>query len=136
MKATLSNYRQSPRKVRLVASLVVGKDVSQALHELAVLSKRAALPIKKLIESAVANASTKGMEQGDLSIRSLRVDKGVMFKRFLPKARGRATVIRKKASHLVLELGATGTAVQSRKKATVKKPAGKKETTTAKKKRA
>lgn len=137
MKATLSNYRQSPRKVRLVASLVVGKNVSQAIHELEVLSKRAALPIKKLIASAVANAGTAGMEQDNLAIKSLRVDKGVMFKRFLPKARGRATVIRKKASHVVLELGAANTMARSdKKKVVAKKPAHKKEIITAKKNRA
>lgn len=105
MKATLSNYRQSPRKVRLVARMVQGKAVPQALRELDALTKRAALPMKKLISSAVANARNNfGATAEDLVVKSMRVDKGMVLKRSMPKARGSATVIRKKASNVIVEL--------------------------------
>ncbi|OHA82833.1 MAG: 50S ribosomal protein L22 [Candidatus Yonathbacteria bacterium RIFOXYC1_FULL_52_10] len=105
MKAILSNYRQSPRKVRLVARMVQGKTVPQALNELNALTKRAALPMKKLIESAAANARHNfGATDEDLTIKSMRVDKGMLLKRSLPKARGSSSVIRKKASNVVVEL--------------------------------
>ena len=109
MKATLSNYRQSPRKVRLVAGLVKGKHVALALRELDVLTKRAALPLKKLIQSAVANARHNGdVSAEDLVIKSMRVDKGVTMKRSMPRARGSASRINKRASNIVLELGLVG----------------------------
>ena len=62
MKAFLKNYRQSPRKVRLVAGLIKGKSVAQAIAELDFLAKRAGLPIKKLLLSAVANAKHVGRD--------------------------------------------------------------------------
>jgi len=63
MKAFLKNYRQSPRKVRLVANLVKGKNVDKAIIELDFLPKRAGIPIKKLLLSAIANAKTIGIEK-------------------------------------------------------------------------
>lgn len=105
MKAILSNYQQSPRKVRIVARMVQGKAVPQALRELDALTKRAALPMKKLISSAAANARHNfGATDEDLVVKSMRVDKGMLLKRHMPKARGSATVIRKKASNVVVEL--------------------------------
>lgn len=105
MKAHLKNYRQAPRKVRLVADVIKGKKVPQALVTLSFLPKRAALPIKKLVESAVANAkSSKGLEADALTVANVRVDKGVTFGRFMPKARGRATPIRKMTSRVSVEL--------------------------------
>lgn len=81
MKAFLKNYRQSPRKVRLVTDLVKGKTVKQALVELSFLPKRASLPIKKLIESAAANAkSTNKANVEDLVISNITVDKGIVLK--------------------------------------------------------
>jgi len=109
MKAILSNYRQSPRKVRLVAGLVKGKQVALAIRELDVLTKRASLPLKKLIESAVANARHNGdIAAEDLVVKSMRVDKGVTMKRSMPRARGSASRINKRASNIVLELGLAG----------------------------
>ena len=67
MKATLTNYRQSPRKVRLVAHAVKGKSVEQAEVELSYMPKRAADPIKKLIKSAVANAANAAAEAANKS---------------------------------------------------------------------
>ena len=98
MKAELANYSQSPRKVRLVTDLVKGKRVPVALAALSFLPKRAALPIKKLIESAVANAKAKGEDVSTLRIASLTVDSAGMFVRYMPRAQGRATPIRRRRS--------------------------------------
>jgi large subunit ribosomal protein L22 len=100
MKAFLKNYRQSPRKVRLVAGLVKGKTVAQAVAELDFLAKRAGLPIKKLLLSAVANAKQMGIESENLFIKELRVDKGIVMKRMMPAAMGTGHRINKRTSHL------------------------------------
>jgi large subunit ribosomal protein L22 len=105
MKAKLSQYRQSPRKVRLVANAVKGKPVDEALRRLRFLTKRAAKPVAKLIESAVANAEENdGKRRGDLTIENITVDKGPTLKRFRPRARGRATRINKRTSHINVTL--------------------------------
>lgn len=105
MKATLKNYRQAPRKVRLVADMIRGKRIAQAVAALSFLPKRAALPMKRLVESAAANALQQGTKSGeDLVIAEIRVDKGMTFERFMPRARGRATPIKKHSSHVTLTL--------------------------------
>ena len=100
MKAFLKNYRQSPRKVRLVASLLKGKNVAEAVAELDFLAKRAGLPIKKLLLSAVANAKQMGIEVDNLFIKELRVDKGIVMKRMMPAAMGSGHRINKRTSHI------------------------------------
>ena len=103
--AKLNNYRQSPRKVRLVANLVKGKKVSDALTLLQFAGKRAASPLSTLISSAVANAKNNfNISKDNLYITELRVDKGVVLKRSRPRARGSAFPIRKHTSHVVLVL--------------------------------
>ena len=104
MKAFLKNYRQSPRKVRLVADLIKGKPVEIALLEFSYLPKRAALPILKLVKSAVANAKNDGLTAEDLVVKNLTVDKGMVLKRIMPRARGSAAQILKRMSHVRLEL--------------------------------
>jgi len=104
MKAFLKNYRQSPRKVRLVAGLVKGKSVNEAIAELDFLAKRAGRPIKKLLLSAVANAKNMGIEAENLFIKELRVDKGIVMKRMMPAAMGTGHRINKRTSHLHLLL--------------------------------
>jgi large subunit ribosomal protein L22 len=104
MKAFLKNYRQAPRKVRLVAGLIKGKSVAQAVAELDFLAKRAGLPIKKLLLSAVANAKQMGIEMENLFIKELRVDKGIVMKRMMPAAMGSGHKINKRTSHLSLLL--------------------------------
>lgn len=104
MKAFLKNYRQSPRKVRLVAGLIRGKDVTYANTALSFLAKSASAPIKKLLSSAVANAKQSGIEKENLFIKELRVDKGVTLKRMMPRAMGRGHRINKRTSHIVLTL--------------------------------
>lgn len=105
MKAFLKDYRQSPRKVRLLADLVRGKKVSQALNTLRFVNKRASEPFMKLIRSAEANARTQGIDVGTLIIKSVTVDKGTVLKRFMPRARGSASRILKRNSHITVELG-------------------------------
>jgi len=106
MKATLKNYRQSPRKVRLIADLVRGKSISTALSEVSFLSKRAAGPFKKVIESALANAKQNdGKSEDSLFVKEVQVDKGLTLKRWRPRAFGRAAPIHKHSSHITVVLG-------------------------------
>jgi len=112
MKAFLKNYRQSPRKVRLVAGLIKGKKVSEAIAELDFLAKRAGLPIKKLLLSAVANAKQMGVEAENLFIKELRVDKGIVMKRMMPAAMGTGHRINKRTSHLNILLAEKVVAVK------------------------
>jgi large subunit ribosomal protein L22 len=125
MKAYLKNYRQSPRKVRLVTGLVRGKNVHEAIAELDFLAKRAGLPIKKLLMSAVANAKQMGIEMENLYIKELRVDKGITMKRMMPAAMGTGHRINKRTSHLNIVLGEKVLLV---KKSKIKKPASAKAT--------
>jgi len=104
MKAFLKNYRQSPRKVRLVASLLKRKSVTEAVAELDFLAKRAGTPLRKLLMSAVANAKEAGKDLNDLFIKELRVDKGVTLKRMMPAAMGSGHRINKRTSHITLLL--------------------------------
>lgn len=106
MKASLNQYRQSPRKVRLVINSIRGKSVERALAELKFIPKRASGTIEKLIKSAVSNAETNsGKTKENLFIKEIRVDEGVTLKRMMPMSKGRAFRINKRTSHITLELG-------------------------------
>ena len=108
MKATLSQYRQSPRKVRLVTDMVKDDTVDEAIRALNFSKKSAAKPVAKLIESAVANAEhNDGKRRENLAIDELTVDQGPTLKRFRPRARGRATEIKKRTSHINVTLKET-----------------------------
>lgn len=104
MKAILKNYRQSPRKVRLLADLVRGKKVEEALRTLSFVDKRAAGPFAKVIKSAAANAKQEGRELPTLTIAKVSVDKGEVLTRFMPRARGSASPINRRSSHITVEL--------------------------------
>ena len=104
MKAVLKNYRQSPRKVRLIADLVRGENAQEALSLLQFVDKRAAGPFSKVIASAVANAKQQGKDESKLVIKRVAVDKGMVLKRFIPRARGSASRINKRNSHITVEL--------------------------------
>jgi large subunit ribosomal protein L22 len=122
MKAYLHNYRQSPRKVRLVADLIRGKSVGDANTELSFLIKRAALPFQQLLASAVANAKMNfDMNPDNLYVSDVRVDKGVVLKRMMPRAMGRASRINKRTSHVLLVLAERGGEKTDISKAKVKK---------------
>ncbi len=117
MRATLTNYRQSPRKVRLVANLIKGKSVDQANTELSFLAKRASLPFQKLLQSAVANAKqNSGIDAANLFVVDARVDKGVVMKRSMPRAMGSASRINKRSSHVTIVLGERGAVVAPKAK--------------------
>jgi len=105
MKAYLKNYRQSPRKVRLLADLVRGKSAAEALGALSFAHKRAAAPLAALLGSALANAKAAGKSAERLFVHSVAVDKGVTQKRYMPRARGSASPINRRASHIALTLG-------------------------------
>ena len=117
MKAFLKNYRQSPRKVRLVADLVRGKSVKKALETLSFANKRASEPVLKLIRSAEANAKSQGIDTNTLVVKTIAVDKGMVLKRFMPRARGSAARINKRSSHIRVELAPQGKAAAKEKTA-------------------
>lgn len=102
--ARLKMHRQSPRKVRLVADSIRGKKVQEALTILQFADKRAAQPILKLVKSALANAKDKGLEEEGLKIRKILVDGGAILYRRRARARGAASPIRKRTSHITVEL--------------------------------
>jgi large subunit ribosomal protein L22 len=98
--AQLNDYRQSPRKARVVANLVRGKSVADALVVLQFLAKRGALPISKLISSAVANAKSQSIDVENLKVEGIFVDSGKILYRRLPASRGRSSQLRKRTSHV------------------------------------
>jgi len=105
MRAYLKNYRQAPRKVRLVTELIKGKNTEEAIAILDFLPKRAGFPIKKLLVGAIANASELGVDKGNLFVKEIRVDKGIIMKRMMPAAMGTGHRINKRTSHITLVLG-------------------------------
>jgi len=121
MKAFLKNYRQSPRKVRLVADFIKGKRISDAFVYLDTLPKKASLPIQKLLASAVANAKQAGISEKDLFVANVTVDKGIVMKRSMPRARGSASRINKRTSHVVLTLIEKSSETKGKKAAKVEK---------------
>ena len=142
--AKLSNLRTAPRKVRLVADLVRGKDVPQAQAILSFTINKSARNVLKLLNSAVASAKhNHQLDENNLYISKITVDEGPKLKRWHPMSRGRAYPIMKRSSHIALILAEKGAAKQEIKaetvteskpvKATAKKPTVKKEVKTAKK---
>lgn len=102
--ATLSQYRQSPRKTRLLADLVRGKKVEDAILQLDFRAKRSAPVFVKLIKSAIANAKAAGLDEKALVVKSITVDQGPIMKRSRPRAHGRAFPIHKHTSHIIVTL--------------------------------
>lgn len=104
-KASARYVRLSPRKARLVIDLIRGKGVGEALNILSFAQRKAAGVISKLLKSALANASQdRSIDVDTLRIKEAFVDQGPMMKRFMPRARGRVTRIRKRTSHITLVL--------------------------------
>lgn len=128
MKAFLKNYRQSPRKVRLVAELIKGKRVAEAILILDTLPKRASGPVQTLLESAISNAKNAGVEKENLFVENVTVNKGIVLKRNMPRARGSASRINKRTSHVMLTLTEkTATAKKAVKEVAAKTETKKKE---------
>ena len=104
-EAKLKFLRITPRKMMAVANYVRGKNAQAAIDYLTFSRKRAAGPLLKLVKSAVANASHKGgVDVDNLYIKELLVDKGPTMRRWMPRARGMATPILKRTSHVKLVL--------------------------------
>lgn len=103
VNAKLKNLRISPQKVRLVADLVKGLDVNEAIVQLDQLVKKSSHPMKKLISGAVSNAENNfGMDKNNLYIQEIQVGEGPILKRWMPRAYGRATSILKRTSNVYL----------------------------------
>ncbi|MFP4012968.1 MAG: 50S ribosomal protein L22 [Chitinispirillaceae bacterium] len=106
-KAKLKNLRSAPRKARLVADAVRGRNVNDALNMLEFgIKKNVAGDVAKLIKSAVANLQNKhadaAIEVDGLRVREIRVDEGPVMKRFRPRAQGRASQILKRMCHITV----------------------------------
>ena len=100
-KAIAKNVRVTPRKVRLVIDLVRGLPVKQALGILANLNRAASEPVSKLIKSAAANATNNfGMDEDALYIAEIYATDGLRMKRYLPRAKGSASGLVKRSSHI------------------------------------
>lgn len=124
VRAYAKGVDQTPRKVSLVAALVRNRTVADALVILEHVPKRAALPVKKVIESAKANAmNNHGLDAKSLVITTLSVTTGPSLKRFKPASRGRALPFQKKTSHILVEVSGS----EKPKKKPAAKPAAEKE---------
>ena len=104
-RAKLTMLRSTAQKTRLVVDLVRGKDVSEAENILAFTNRRAAEPVLKLLRSAKANAvNNHDMFEENLVVSQIFVNEGPTMKRFLPRARGRADLLRKRTCHVEIVL--------------------------------
>lgn len=108
MKAHLRGIRMSPKKANIVAGLVRGMNVEQALDVLKFTANKPAAVLYKVLHSAVANAENNdGKSRANLVIESLIINKGPVYKRHLPSTRGRALPLRKPTTHVTIELAET-----------------------------
>ncbi len=104
-KATLRHARISPRKARLMVDLIRGKQVEPALQILDFSPKKSAVITAKLLRSAIANArEQRDANVDNLWIKSAWVDMGRTMRRYMPRAQGRATPIRKRSAHITIVL--------------------------------
>lgn len=115
--ASLKNYRISPRKVRVVADLIRGKEVNQAKLVLENALKKAKHPLKELVDSAIANAKNNH-KLGDLPlfVKEVRVDQGYVLKRYMPVSRGMSHPIKKRTSHVKIVLAPVEKTAKKQKK--------------------
>lgn len=106
VKAVAKNIRMSAKKVRLVVDVIRGKQAGEALDQLMFVNKRAVTPVEKVLKSAIANAEHNfNLAKDKLYIKEIKVDEGFTIKRWMPRAFGRATPIRKRTSHITVVLG-------------------------------
>ncbi len=105
IKARTRMIRISPRKVRIVGEVIKKKNINDAMGILMYMPQKASFILKKLLDSAIANAKQKKyVDIDNLYVKNVMVDGGPVMKRFLPRAMGRATKIRKRLSHITLVL--------------------------------
>jgi|TARA_B110000008_G_C16862836_1_gene521503 large subunit ribosomal protein L22 len=106
VSAILKGVRISPQKARLVADMIRGKKVDNAINMLTFSPKKGAEIMKKVLESAIANAeNNNSADIDDLKIKTIYVDKGATLKRIRARAKGRAAKIQKQTSHITLTVG-------------------------------
>lgn len=105
VKASLKHLRIAPRKTRLVAALIRNMEVNKAANQLKFLNKKAAKPVLKLLQSAISSSvNNYDLDKNNLLIKEIKIEDGKTLKRWMPKAHGRATVIRKRMSHIYITL--------------------------------
>lgn len=122
VRSQLNGLRMAPRKVRAVVNLLKGKDVNKALSQLDYFIRRPVAPVRKLLNSAIANAENNmNMVRDNLYIKNIVVDEGVKLKRFRAKGFGRAAAIQKKTSHITIILDERTPGLRSEKKSKNKK---------------
>jgi large subunit ribosomal protein L22 len=110
-RAVVRHVRMSPRKVRIVANMIRGKRVEDALGLLQLLPKKSAKVMSKLVNSAVANADDRSGGNANvdsLVVQTIQVDNGPIIKRWLPRAMGRANRIQRRTSHITVVLSEAG----------------------------
>ena len=107
IKAVNKNVRSSPRKLAIVCNFIKGKKADVAMAQLSILKNRAAQPVMKVLQSALANADQADPDANvdEYRVVTAYVDEGRTLRRFRPRAMGRATTIRKRSSHITLEVG-------------------------------
>lgn len=105
-RAVLKGVRMSPQRGRMVADLIRGKKVDQALNILTFAPQRSAFIVKKVLESAIANAEhNDGADIDELRVKTIHVEEGPVLKRFTARAKGRGNRIIKKTSHVYVTVG-------------------------------
>lgn len=105
VSAILRHARMSPQKVRLVADQVRGLPIANALNILSFSPKRAAVAVKKVLQSAIANAEhNKGADIDELYVSTIHIDQGSSLKRIKPRAKGRADRILKRSCHITVKV--------------------------------
>lgn len=103
-RAILRYAKVSPTKARQVLRIISGMKAGDALYQLRFIPKKSARIVEGVLKSALANAEQKGMDLDKLYIKKAVVDEGPMYKKWLPRAHGRATMMRKRTSHITLVL--------------------------------
>jgi len=104
VSASLRNLTMSARKIRVIADGIRNRSLTHAFAFLSTQKKVCCTPLRKLLESAAANAEAQRLDMDVLKISRIVVDKGPIVKRFMPRAQGRATKIRKQTAHIRVEL--------------------------------
>ncbi|MCS6957235.1 MAG: 50S ribosomal protein L22 [Aquificaceae bacterium] len=103
-RAILRYAKVSPTKARQVLRIIQGMKAGEALYQLRFIPKKSARMVEGVLRSALANAEQKGMDLDKLIIKKAVADEGPMYKKWMPRAHGRATMLRKRTSHITLVL--------------------------------
>ena len=108
-KAVIRYTRMSPRKARIVANMIRGKDIDEAMAILRFQQRKAAKVMRKLLVSAIANAHTNNqLEVDNLVVKTVLVDGGPILKRWMPRAMGRANRMNRRTTHVTIVVGEQG----------------------------